>query len=330
MAGHTNNKSSGGGDSRLRTETLADAGAQARAQDWLDFDCFQIERGAYAGQISRLDLGGLHLVREQQDRAVYKLGHMPAGRCTVSILINAGSSARFMQHISERWRDLFLLPGDVDFDLLVPADCQTLYVSLDQDKLLARGRAMDPEQWSQNPDRLQCLGEAGRRAFIQAAGVVEAAAAAGHISDAGQMERLLSDEILMAMHTGNADFAHSSSGPPIRRRRLQILRAAHDYIVQALEDGYTPGIADICTQVGAAERTLQYCFRDLLQMTPVAYLRILRLNRVRAELRDPPDSDTTITQAALRFGFVHAGQFSRDYRLHFDESPSVTLAQANR
>jgi AraC family ethanolamine operon transcriptional activator len=307
---------------------LRDACRQAALQDWLELECHQMDAGPFAGALSRLDVGRLHVVEEHQDRTVYKLGLMPADRCTVSILIDPRPRARFMQHVSEHWREVFLLPGGVDFDLLVPGGTSTLYVSLDEAALLARARALDPRRWEARPDRLLSLGVAGRARFVRAVDAVQRLGLDGGIENVEQVERLLSDEILMAMTADEPLRIDDDAQPPPRRRRLRILRAAQDYITDSLESGVTPCIADICSHVGAAERTLQYCFRDLLGLAPVGYLRTLRLNHVHAELLAPTTADATVTRAAARYGFLHAGHFSRDYRHHFGETPSATLARA--
>ena len=56
------------------------------------------------------------------------------------------------------------------------------------------------------------------------------------------------------------------------------------------------------------------------------YLRDLRLKRVRAELES--GKSRRVHDSALRWGFVHAGRFSLEYRRRFGESPSATLARA--
>jgi AraC family transcriptional regulator, ethanolamine operon transcriptional activator len=53
----------------------------------------------------------------------------------------------------------------------------------------------------------------------------------------------------------------------------------------------------------------------------VAYLRAIRLNHVRRELRD----GRSVTDAATTWGFLHFGSFASDYRRMFGELPSVTV-----
>jgi transcriptional regulator GlxA family with amidase domain len=57
----------------------------------------------------------------------------------------------------------------------------------------------------------------------------------------------------------------------------------------------------------------------------MAYLARLRLHRVRQALLAATNGPTTVTAAALEWGFWHFGEFSRAYKECFGELPSETL-----
>jgi AraC family ethanolamine operon transcriptional activator len=82
-------------------------------------------------------------------------------------------------------------------------------------------------------------------------------------------------------------------------------------------------ISDLCAVVRASRRTLHLGFLELYGVGPIAYLKILRLNGVRRELRGSRHSDLSITTAATSWGFNHLGRFSQDYASHFGVLPSV-------
>ncbi|MCY1555380.1 Helix-turn-helix domain protein [compost metagenome] len=90
-----------------------------------------------------------------------------------------------------------------------------------------------------------------------------------------------------------------------------------------------PSILDVCSRVGASRRKLNYCFQDVLGTSPTQYLRALRLNGVRRGLREA-EPGATVQDVAARWGFWHLGQFSLDYKKHFFELPSETLARARK
>ena len=110
-----------------------------------------------------------------------------------------------------------------------------------------------------------------------------------------------------------------------------LTRQAHSRVVQLAEDfalshtGERLYVTDLCEAAEVSERTLQYAFKEVMGMTPVAYLTRLRLHRVRQTLRAATHRSTTVTAEALRWGFWHFGEFSRAYKGCFGELPSDTL-----
>jgi AraC family ethanolamine operon transcriptional activator len=103
----------------------------------------------------------------------------------------------------------------------------------------------------------------------------------------------------------------------------RIVKLAEDHAAAHLGDHLYVG--DLCVALGVSERTLEYAFAKVMQMSPVAFLRRLRLHRVRQALRAAPRGSTTVSIEALNGGFSHFGEFSRDYRDCFGELPSQTL-----
>nr|WP_225585054.1 MULTISPECIES: helix-turn-helix domain-containing protein [unclassified Acidovorax] len=86
-----------------------------------------------------------------------------------------------------------------------------------------------------------------------------------------------------------------------------------------------PSLLEVCRHVGASHRKLNYCFQEVLGMSPARYLRVLRLNGVRRQLRSELDLRLGVQDVAALWGFWHLGQFSADYKRQFAELPSHTL-----
>lgn len=108
-------------------------------------------------------------------------------------------------------------------------------------------------------------------------------------------------------------------------RRQAVVRACA-YIDKHLNEPIT--LDDLCTVAGVRARTLEYAFRKCYEVGPVAYLRSVRLCRVRRDLLNSRHAGASVAKAARRWRFTHMGQFGRDYRLLFGESPSNTLARS--
>ena len=84
-------------------------------------------------------------------------------------------------------------------------------------------------------------------------------------------------------------------------------------------------ITDLCKVAAASERTLENAFKEILGITPVAYLIRIRLHRARQALLAGSPGSTTVSAEALNWGFWHFGEFSRSYKQCFGEVPSDTL-----
>ena len=82
-------------------------------------------------------------------------------------------------------------------------------------------------------------------------------------------------------------------------------------------------LSDLCREADAMERTLREGFVELYGLSPMRYLKTLRLHRARVQLQNDR-CDRRISDIALRCGFTHFGRFSVDYCSAFGESPSET------
>ena len=108
-------------------------------------------------------------------------------------------------------------------------------------------------------------------------------------------------------------------------------RQAHGLIVKIAEDyalshvGDHLHVTDLCKVAAASERTLENAFKEVMGITPVAYLIRVRLHRVRKALQTATVASTTVSAEALNWGFWHFGEFSRAYKSCFGELPSDTL-----
>ncbi|MFT6350217.1 MAG: AraC family ethanolamine operon transcriptional activator [Psychromonas sp.] len=86
-----------------------------------------------------------------------------------------------------------------------------------------------------------------------------------------------------------------------------------------------PTIPELCQIANLSERNLQYGFKEYLGVTPIRYLRLLRLNNVRRELLVSHPKNNRVVDIALNWGFVELGRFAGEYRQLFQELPSTTL-----
>ena len=134
-----------------------------------------------------------------------------------------------------------------------------------------------------------------------------------------EFERLLVSQLVLGQPNNYSDEFDERPRPPVARlvaRAVEIIEAhAHEPLT----------VDDIAEAVGIGTRALQDGFRRDYDTTPMTFLREVRLRRVRTELIEADPATTTVTDVALRWGFLHQGRFSVTYRNRFGETPSYTL-----
>jgi AraC family ethanolamine operon transcriptional activator len=128
--------------------------------------------------------------------------------------------------------------------------------------------------------------------------------------------------------TSAALFRNISPAAQPRRERLQ----RHAAVIRACEfiDGHLRdpiALADLCAASGVGTRALEYGFHDFYDLGPMAYVRNLRLCRVRLDLLNAANKGQSVSGTARSWSFTHMGQFSHDYRVLFGEMPSITLTR---
>lgn len=112
---------------------------------------------------------------------------------------------------------------------------------------------------------------------------------------------------------------------PSVESRIRAFERARDYIDANLSEPLT--LSDICRAVGTSRRTLTQGFREQLDLSPMQYIKLLRLNLIRDALARGEPTRTRIVDVANGVGLWHMGQLAHDYRALFGEPPSDTLAR---
>jgi AraC-like DNA-binding protein len=134
-----------------------------------------------------------------------------------------------------------------------------------------------------------------------------------------QLESFVMSNLLLAVpntHSGTL----ATPAPTVSLGRL---RPVVDFMEANAEEAITP--AELARVGHMSIRTLHASFQQVLQTTPMDYLRRIRMERVRTELISNSDADLKITDLAARWGFYHPSRFAARYRETYGELPSETL-----
>lgn len=284
----------------------------------------QIEKGAFEGELLVAQLAGMQFARMTYDRGIRSWGDSPAGTIAIAFPLSIPRSLNWHGY-SLSPNHALLQKSSQGIDFLRRGNFPLALVSIDIDSLLRVAELSDRPQ-------IESL-VLGKTRVVQ--------------PDARTLDRFRSqirnlfalieqqpEQLLQpAIQTGiRENFISLILDALDSHQNCPALRPStrHPYIKQAeamlLENLDCPlAIPDLCAELHVSERTLRYGFQECFGMAPVTYLKIQRLNGVRRQLKASAGKETTVSNVALQWGFWHMGQFAKDYKNMFGESPSKTL-----
>jgi len=299
-------------------EELAEA-----AHGW-KFDFHQLDAGRSPSGLLRLASRTTQLQRLRLGRHYDQRGETPAGMVTFGLIESGDQGVRW------RGRDfsageIFVTAPATEFEgLSFPGfGGFTLAVSEERLEEVTATLGVSEAGWRNDPDgQPRILDPRAVHAFRSRLGwIVDQLESDPMALGAAALEHELAFEIPAQLIETLASASEAAEVAPSSVRDLAVRRA-----IQFLEEqaDSAPTVRAVCEAARVSWRTLDYAFREHFAVTPRAYMKALRLNRVRRDLLDG-GPDARIADVANRWGFWHMGQLAADYRRLFDELPSDTL-----
>ncbi|UTW14184.1 AraC family transcriptional regulator [Marinobacterium rhizophilum] len=138
-----------------------------------------------------------------------------------------------------------------------------------------------------------------------------------------QLEQLIISTLLCVQPSNYSDALRQND----RRLAPRHVKRVEEHIEQHAREPLSPAL--LAELAGVSLRTLYAGFREFRNLSPMEYLRQVRLQNVRQDLLHDCQSKT-VTELAMAWGFTHMGRFSKDYRLLYGESPSETKRRTGR
>jgi AraC-like DNA-binding protein len=133
------------------------------------------------------------------------------------------------------------------------------------------------------------------------------------------LEGLVLDGLLLGQPHNYSEAAIGFS----RRAPGGVIKRAVELIEERPAEPWTS--VGLATELHLSVRALQAGFQREMGMTPMAYLRMVRLRRAHVALREGSPGETTVQAVALSVGLLHQGRFAVNYRAIYGEMPSETL-----
>ncbi|MET1154752.1 helix-turn-helix domain-containing protein [Arthrobacter sp.] len=138
----------------------------------------------------------------------------------------------------------------------------------------------------------------------------------------GQLESYVMTQLLMVIPNNLTSTLVEPARLPKRRHISRVV----DYVAANPCSPLT--LPELSEVAGVSARALQEGFQEEFGVSPLTYVRNIRLEHAHAELLESEEGDS-VTEVATRWGFTHLSRFSEYYRRRFGVLPSTTLTKAN-
>lgn len=297
----------------------------AAVSDW-DFDFVQLDAGPSPSVLTQIATPSLLIHRFSFGRTYIQRGASSPTMRTFGFPVPGTPDIRmFGDNLSDS--DLARFRTGGEFEAVSPAGFGCVTISIDEARLDECFAAIDAPRLSGHPADESGIMRLDPKIVLRmrchATQILDELEAT---SDALAQSELLEDltfqlPIDLALAITSANVAPRL---PDSRVRDLALRRAVSFIEDRLDD--PPTVRGLCEEVGVGWTTLAHVFREHFGVTPKAYLRAVRLNGVRKDLRAAAP-EVLVADAANRWGFWHMGQFAADYKRLFGELPSQTKAR---
>ena len=310
---------------------LRDVDDQALSLSGWEQEYHQLSPGRYEGSVNWCSMKGIEFFVESSNQQLHQAGSIPAGTVAMALPL-ACEGQGWISGRPVGLDTMVVLTDKRPLDFRTPRTLSVAAIVVAMEDLLRYAGVFECEA---------AVAAAVAAAMAQGA-IALPALMASHLRDglSSVARSIMGDKL--ALNHGNAlaafrnnllsGFVNALGGmaapaqAPARsaaQHRRTVERAVQYMRAHASEP---IGVVDICQAVGVHSRVLQYCFNEVFGVTPVAYLRCLRLHQVRREIKESPQE--SIGDIAARWGIWHLGRFASDYKRLFGELPSATARHA--
>ena len=275
----------------------------------------QISSGLFRGALTELRLPQLQVFRESLSQSVRQSCRVWPDAIWFG-LPDHGAVTRINGRQTEAdW--IMVQPGNVEFELVTPSAYSIYGIVASRELLAETARRYGCQiDWQrvQSAELLQVDAQAQARCLRLLSQLLPAEGLVG-AGCGGQWQELVLGALIDMLDHSCVEPALAAS----LQRRRRVVALAREYIMAHRSESIT--VPELCERVHVSRRTLQYCFEDVLGMSPMLYLRMVRLNGVRRQLQD----GGAIGDVAGSWGLSNFSQFSSDYRKLFGQCPSASL-----
>lgn len=275
----------------------------------------QISPGPFRGLFTSVESDGRPwLFIEETNQALVQEVHAPAGVTSFMFLLNADGACRFLADAFDS-SDLAVLPAGCGFSVRCPPGTRFCVVSVPPD---GADLPPIPGPWAFRIRSAQTgLVVGAMRGLVEAS--LPLLDPARPVEGGAVLDRL--------RRSLNAAVALALMSQTIVDRPRTAARLYVDALRLIRADLQEIDVERLSRALDVSRRNLETAFNHEVGMGPARYIKLLRLNAIRREIRSQPTA-LGVADIASRWGLWHPSHFSASYLDLFGELPSATKLRA--
>ena len=283
-----------------------------------------IARGSFANRKDFLVTSSLIIYREDFNGPIRVRGMSPPDMLAVGLPLRVGDKSRYWGKSPAGSALPATLPGAIDVVLDAGQEQLVILVAMELLRRSLPDDVVDSLEKGAVLRQLPVLGHESAALARWLLAVIDMAKRQGDPASLSAFSRAVEEEFPWRL--ARACLVDSAC---LSRREVPARRRALDRAMAFLRDAdiASVDVGDLCRAAMVSPRTLEYGFREELGLSPLRFLRLLRLHMARRELAGTQAGTTTVADIADRFGLLHHSRFAAEYGSLFGERPSQTLSR---
>jgi AraC family ethanolamine operon transcriptional activator len=291
-----------------------------RVAEW-EIEYVQLQPGPFKGSVRLLNLGGLLIGRGAFNQALLMKVTAPTGCITIGRPASQSNALVFQGHEIQPGECMVASSG-ASGELITRGALFPTTLSI-RSHVWQSGWLDESTLPSVSGVKVQAPGRAWIDSYLEGIEwVLDAVERYPEILERLELRNALADSLLARVNAFSSADVPIEGGRDKRAYRRRAVDRAREYINANLAEPMR--LSDLCKYSRTQARSLEYGFQEVMGVSPMTYVKTIRLHGVRKLLRSHTVRTRSVSEIALDHGFWHLSQFALDYKHLFGESPSVT------
>lgn len=292
-------------------------------QQW-DLELNQLDKGKFRGELFQIFTKDVFIHHNKFSRKFKINGCAPKGYLNFGLVVNTRDEGVWKGQLAHE-NSLLIYPNDGEIEAVSPSNFYSIELSISKDllikyidvyqiksinSLLKENSVLDCD----NDLRNECIGY-----LIENLNQLKK-------KGSPRNSKLFVNEISSAVPQYLLKLLSnykSISTKLYTDKRSNAIININMILEEQLEQNYS--VPQLCLMCGVSIRTLEYTIKSQYDLTPIQYIKKIKLNKVRNVFLKTNSKEIKIIDIANKYGFWHMGQFAKDYKNLFGELPSETI-----